>query len=203
LKKHNITVGVIMVKSKILFVSMRNSSRTQMAEGFCRAFYGDEVDVYSAGSDPQEIDPTTIDVMDEIGIDISKQTSNTLMDFISLDIDYVIMICGNFNACPIFIGGKKYFKKPLPDIYPFKGTEKEKIDILREIRDEIGDWVQDFHYYMNGEANILTITDCCELIGDEDDGCCNFKEDDDSCCDIRETNEDCCSTTDSTKDKES
>lgn len=182
-----------MAKSKILFVSMHNASRTQMAEGFCRAFYGDEVDVYSAGSDPQEIDQTTIDVMDEVGIDISKQTPNTLMDFMDLDIDYVIMMCGNFNACPIFIGGKNYFKKPMIDIYPFKGTETEKIELLREIRDEIGDWVQDFHYYMNGEANLLTITDCCELIGLEDDGCC----------DSGETNGDCCSPTDSTKDKES
>jgi arsenate reductase len=193
-----------MVKSKILFVSMRNASRTQMAEGFCRAFYGDEVDVYSAGSDPEKIDPTTIQVMAEVGIDISKQTSNTLMDLIDLEIDYVIMICGNFNACPIFMGGKNYFKKPIQDIYPFKGTETGKIELLREIRDEIGDWVQDFHYYMNGEDNILTITECCELIGADDDGCCNFEGDDDAtCCDLGETNEKCCSPTDSTKEKES
>ena len=193
-----------MVKDKILFVSLRNASRTQMAEGFCRAFYGDEVDVYSAGSDPQEIDPTTIQVMDEVGIDISKQTSNTLLDLKDLEIDYVIMICGNFNACPIFIGGKKYFRKPLMDIYPFKGTETEKIELLRKIRDEIGDWVQDFHYYMNGESNILTITDCCELIGAEDDGCCDSEGVDDvSCCDLGETNDDCCSPPDSARNKES
>jgi arsenate reductase (thioredoxin) len=183
-----------MVKDKILFVSVRNASRTQMAEGFCRAFYGDEVDVYSAGSDPQEIDPTTIQVMDEVGIDISKQTSNTLLDLKDLEIEYVIMICGNFNACPIFIGGKKYFRKPLMDIYPFKGTGTGKIELLRKIRDEIGDWVQDFNYYMNGEANILTITDCCELIGADDDVCCDSEGvDDGSCCDSGKTNDDCCS----------
>jgi arsenate reductase (thioredoxin) len=192
-----------MAKPKILFVSMYNASRTQMAEGFCKAFYGDEVDVYSAGSDPQEIDPTTIHIMNEVGIDISKQKSNTLLDLKDLEMDYVIMICGNFNACPIFIGGKNYFKKPLMDIYPFKGTEIEKIKLLREIRDEIGDWVQEFHYYMNDEANILNITECCELIGAEDDGCCNLEGDDGSCCDLGETNDDCCSPTDSTKDKES
>lgn len=189
-----------MVKPKILFVSVRNSSRTQMAEGFCRAFYGDEIDVYSAGSDPQEIDQTTIQIMDEVGIDISKHTSNTLLDFIGLDIDYVIMICGNFNACPIFMGGKNYFRKPLMDIYPFKGREKEKIELLREIRDEIGDWVQDFHYYMNDESNSLTIADCCEVIGADDDGCCDLEGYDDvSCCDSGDTNDDCCSPTDSTK----
>jgi arsenate reductase (thioredoxin) len=195
-----------MAKKRILFVSVRNSSRTQMAEGFCRAFYGDELDVYSAGSDPQEIDTTTIHVMDDVGIDISGQTSNTLLDFIDLEIDYVIMICGNeYNACPIYLGGKKYFKKTLKDIYPFKGTEKEKIDLLIEIRDEIGDWVQDFHYYMSGESNILTITDCCELLGD-DDGCCDLEGvDDGSCCDIGETNSDCCSvdSSDSNQEEES
>jgi arsenate reductase len=184
-----------MEKAKVLFVSVRNASRTQMAEGFCRAFYGDEIDVYSAGSNPQEIDPTTIHVMDEVGIDISKQTSNTLLDLRDLDIDYVIMICGNeYNVCPIFVGGKKYFKKPLKDIYPFKGTGTEKIELLREIRDEIGDWVQDFHYYMNGESNILSIADCCELLGGDDDGCCDLEGvDGGSCCDLGEANGDCCS----------
>ena len=192
-----------MVKDKILFVSVRNASRTQMAEGFCRAFYGDEVDVYSAGSDPQEIDPTAIQVMDEVGIDISNQTSKSLLDLKNLEIDYVIMICGNFNACPIFIGGKQYFRKPLMDIYPFKGTETEKIELLREIRDEIGDWVQDFNFLMNGEANILTLTDCCELIGADDDGCCDLEGiDDGSCCDLGDDNDECCSPDDSTKNND-
>ena len=91
--------------------------------------------------------------MAEVGIDISKQTSNSLTDFKDLEFDYVVMICGNeYNACPIFFGGKKLFQESLTDIYPFKGTETEKIELLREIRDEIGDWVQDFHYYMNGEV---------------------------------------------------
>ncbi len=195
-----------MEKAKILFVSIRNDSRTQMAEGFCKAFYEDEIDVYSAGSDPQEIDPTTIQVMDEVGIDISKQTSNTLLDLKDIEIDYVIMICGNFNVCPIYLGGVKYFKKPLKDIYPFQGTETEKIELLREIRDEIGDWVQDFHYYMNGESNTLTIADCCELLGTDDNGCCDSEgADEGSCCDIEESNGDCCSLdpSDSTQNKDS
>lgn len=195
-----------MAKVKILFVSIRNASRTQMAEGFCKAFYGDEIDVYSAGSDPQEIDPTTIHVMDEVGIDISKQTSKALLDLKGIEIDYVIMICGNeYNVCPIFVGGMKYFKKPLKDIYPFKGTETGKIELLREIRDEIGDWVQDFHYYMNGEAKILTVSDCCELLG-ADDGCCDSEGvGGGSCCDIGETDSECCSfdSSDSTQNKNS
>lgn len=186
---------IFLAKERILFVSIRNASRTQMAEGFCKAFYGDELDVYSAGSDPQDIDPTTIQVMAEVGIDISKQTSNTLLDFKDLEIDYVIMICGNeYNTCPIYLGGKKYFKKPLMDIYPFEGRESEKIELLSEIRDQIGDWVQDFHYYMGGEANVLSVSDCCELIGAADDGCCDLDGiNDGGCCDLGKTNSDCCS----------
>ena len=85
-----------------------------------------------------------------------------------------------------------------------KYPETEKIELLTEIRDEIGDWVQDFHYYMNGESNTLTITDCCELIGAEDDSCCDLNGvDDGSCCDSGETNGDCCSPSDSTQNKES
>lgn len=174
-----------------MFVSVRNASRTQMAEGFCKAFYGDEYDVYSAGSDPQKIDSATIHVMDEVGINISKQRSKSLMDFKDLEIDYIIMICGNeYNACPIFMGGKNYFKKQLKDIYPNKGTEK--IDILREIRDDIGDWIQDFHYYMNDEAKMLTISECCDLLG-ENGGCCDLEGiDDGGCCDTGETDINCC-----------
>lgn len=174
-----------------MFVSVRNASRTQMAEGFGKAFYGDEFDIYSAGSDPQEIDPTTIQIMDDIGINISKQTSNTLMDFKDLEIDYIIMICGNeYDVCPIFMGGKNYFKKQFNDIYPNKGTEK--INILREIRDDIGDWIQDFHYYMNDEGKTLTISECCDLL-DADGGCCDLKGvEKTSCCDTGETESNCC-----------
>ncbi|MGZ7096286.1 MAG: hypothetical protein ACXVHU_07440, partial [Methanobacterium sp.] len=76
--------------------------------------------------------------------------------------------------------------------------------LLREIRDEIGDWVQEFHYFMNGESNTLTIADCCELLGADDDSCCDSNRSDGGiCCDLGETNDDCCSPTDSTKDKES
>lgn len=193
-----------MGKAKVLLVSIRNASRTQMAEGFSKAFYGDEVDFYSAGSDPQEIDPTTIDVMAEVGIDISNQRSNTLLDMKDLEIDYVIMICGNeYKVCPIFVGGKNYFKKPLKDIYPFKGSESEKKELLREIRDEIGDWVQEFNYYINGDASILTMADCCELLG-ADEGCCDIDGvDEGSCCDPGQASDDCCSPSDYTKDKES
>jgi arsenate reductase len=174
-----------MTKEKILFICARNASRSQMVEGFFRNFYGDEFDVSSAGSDPQEIDPTTVQVMAEVGIDISKQTSTSLNEYKDQEFDYVVIICGNeYNACPFFFGGKKLFMECLTDIYPFKGTKTEEIELLREIRDEIGNWVQDFYNY-----KIYSSTDPKKL---EELECC---EETDDC--------ECCSPTDSTKDKKS
>ena len=153
---------------------VRNALRSQMVEGFFRNFYGDDFDVCSAGSDPQEIDPVAVQIMAEIGIDISKQTSNSLKDYEGQEFDYVVIICGNeYNACPFFFGGKETFIECIKDIYPFEGTETEKIELLREIRDEIGDWVQDFYNYKicNNSPKTSAGQECCEEINDNC-GCC-------------------------------
>jgi arsenate reductase len=174
-----------MTKEKILFMCARNASRSQMVEGFFRNFYGDDFHVFSAGSDPQEIDPIAVQVMAEVGIDISKQKSNSLKEYKDQEFDYVIIICGNeYNACPFFFGGKKLFMECLTDIYPFKGPTNEKIEILREIRDEIGDWVQDFYNYKicTKDTKISEEQECCE---ETDDGC------------------ECCAPIDSAKDRKS
>lgn len=159
-------------KKRVLFMCIHNNCRSQMAEGFFNDFYGENYDVYSAGSDPREIDHKTVQVMAEIGIDISMQTSNSLKEYNGHEFDYVITICGNpYKACPFFIGGKKYFKKPFVDVTAFKGTEEEKIEFLRDIRDEIGDWVQDLFNYQICGSNTKISADqpCCDLDGDD---CC-------------------------------
>ena len=175
-----------MAKERILFMCARNASRSQMVEGFFRDFYGDEFDAYSAGSDPQKIDPIAVQVMAEVGIDISKQTSNSLNDYKGQEFDYVIIICGNeYGACPFFFGGKKVFLECLKDIYPFNGPETEEIELLREIRDEIGDWVQDFF-----NKQIKT-----GLETRPKEGCCDPEESTDDC--------ECCGPTDSKQNKQS
>jgi arsenate reductase (thioredoxin) len=155
---------------RILFMCIHNASRSQMAEGFFRNFYGENYEVFSAGSEPREINQTAIQVMDEIGIDISKHTTNSLKDYEGREFDYVVTVCGNpYNACPFFVGGKKYFKKPFEDPSIFDGSEIEKIEYFRGIRDEIGDWIQDlYNYQINGKGT------------DEEDICCDT--DDDSFC---------------------
>jgi arsenate reductase len=142
-----------------------------MAEGFFRSFYGEKYEICSAGSEPQGIDPLAIDVMDEIGIDISQQTSNSLNDYHGQEFDYVITVCGEYGACPFFLGGKKYLIIPFQDPSTFVGTETEKIEFIREVRDEIGDWVQDLVNYDTflEDSNSDSESDCCDS---DDPNCC-------------------------------
>jgi arsenate reductase len=174
-----------MAKERVLFICINNSFRSQMAEGFFRSFYGEYYDVYSAGSDPKEVDSLAVQVMAEIDIDISKHTSNSLKDFEGQEFDYVITVCGNqYNACPFFIGGKKYFKQPFKDPSTLVGTGTEKMKIIMEIRDEIGDWIQDLHNYQICDHDI-------EKSGER------------NCCDLGEMADDCCCPLDSAKNKDS
>ncbi|MDO9043842.1 MAG: arsenate reductase ArsC [Methanobacteriaceae archaeon] len=137
-------------KERILFMCIHNAARSQMAEGFFQHFYGEEFDVFSAGSDPHEMESLAIDVMAEIEIEIeiSKQLSNSLKDYEDQEFDYVVTICGNpYNACPFFIGGKKYFKQPFDDLSSIEGNKEERVEFYRNMWDELGDWVQGLYNY--------------------------------------------------------
>ena len=155
---------------------IHNAARSQIAEAFFREFYGDDHDVYSAGSDPQDIDHHALQVMDEIDIDISHQTSNSLKDYEGLEFDYVITVCGNsYNACPFFVGGKKYFKQPFEDPSSFTGPEEERLVIFRQLRDELGDWVQDLYNYQIRDVKTCSKLKCCDIkpkSADSDESCC-------------------------------
>ena len=170
-----------MAKERILFMCINNSFRSQMAEGFFRSFYGEDYDVYSSGSDPTGLNPLAVELMAEIDIDISEHTSNSLKDFEGQEFDYVVTVCGNpYNACPFFVGGKKYFKQPFKD--PSTLIETEKIEVIKEIRDEIGDWIQDLYNY-----------EICDY---------NTKKNKEfSCCDLEEITDNCCCPPDSTENK--
>ncbi len=82
-----------MSKTKVLFLCTHNSARSQMAEGLLRFLYGDEYEVFSAGTNPTQVNPLAIKVMDEIGIDISGQYSKNLDVFKDVDIDLVVSVC--------------------------------------------------------------------------------------------------------------
>ena len=96
------------MKTRILILCTGNSCRSQMAQGFLQSF-DSELQVCSAGTEPaKQINPKAVQVMNEIGIDISKQTPIHVDQYIDEEWDYVITVCDDANeTCPVFIGKVK------------------------------------------------------------------------------------------------
>jgi arsenate reductase len=129
-----------MRKLKVLFLCTGNSCRSQMAEGLLRNAASDIFEVYSAGTKPKEVHPITISVMGEIGIDISKQRSKDISEYLDkTDFDYVITLCDKAKqTCPnILIENSKTEHWSFEDPAAFQGSEKKKIEKFRQTRDEI------------------------------------------------------------------
>ncbi len=130
-------------KKKLLFICTHNAVRSQMAEGLVNAFHGDRYEAYSAGTDPTGVNPLAIEVMGEIGVDISHHTSKSVDKFLDMEIDCVITVCDRAKeACPLFAGGKKIIHKSFEDPATINGTVEEKKHGFRRIRDAIKDWLE-------------------------------------------------------------
>jgi arsenate reductase len=124
---------------KILLLCTGNSCRSQMAEGFLRSF-DDDLQVFSAGTKPEKkINPLTLVVMEEAGIDLSGQKPDHVDRYISTSFDHVITVCDDAReSCPVFTGEVKHrhhigFEDPAA----FQGPEEEVLPVYRRIRDEI------------------------------------------------------------------
>jgi arsenate reductase len=129
----------------ILFVCTGNSCRSQMAEGLTRFFSGSAVDAYSAGTNPIGIVERTYKVMEEIGVDISGQTSDPLEMYIGQPFDYVITLCAHAEAiCPTWAGSGKRLHWPIADPYSVQGTEEHMMAAYRSARDAIRDELIEF-----------------------------------------------------------
>ena len=118
----------------VLFLCVHNAGRSQMAAGFAREMSGGRVEIYSGGSEPaDQVNPAAVEVMREVGIDISGYVPQRFTDALLDSVDVVVtMGCG--DTCP-FIPGKTYVDWPLDDP---KGQPPE---VVRRIRDEIRDRV--------------------------------------------------------------
>src|ERR1700739_2991044 len=131
--------GNEMKKMNILFVCVHNSARSQMAEAFLKLYGGDSFEVESAGLEPGTLNPLVVEAMQEIGIDISKNKTKRVFDFIrqSRRFHYVITVCDEASAerCPIFPGVVKRLHWSFEDPSIFQGTKEEKLAKIREIRD--------------------------------------------------------------------
>ncbi len=129
------------MKQKVLFLCTHNSARSQIAEGLLRTLYGNNYDAYSAGLEPTTLNPYAMEVMKEIGIDLSKQYSKSINDFKEIKFDFVVTVCDNAReACPFF-PGKKVIHKSFDDPVKFKGDIEEILEVFRSIRDEIKSWI--------------------------------------------------------------
>ena len=126
-------------KPRVLILCTGNSCRSHMAEGILRAAAGDFLEVHSAGSQPVGyVHQKAIEVLREIGIDISGHTSKHMNEFLDRNIDTVITVCGNADqACPLFSGQVHRHHWPFDDPAHASGTEKEITAEFRRVRDEI------------------------------------------------------------------
>ena len=135
------------MRKKILILCTGNSCRSQIAEGFLKSF-DSELEVYSAGTNPsKQVHPKAIQVMKEVGIDLSKNYPKMVDKFLNESFDFVITVCDNAKeTCPVFIGkvGKQLhigFEDPADAI----GTEEEILNTFRRIRDEIKNDFYEFY----------------------------------------------------------
>ena len=110
-----------------------------------RAEGGAGVEAFSAGVKPSSVRPEAIAVMWEIGIDISGQRSKSVEEFAGLSFDYVVTVCDNArDACPVFPGGTARLHWSLEDPAAVEGSEPERLEAFRRIRDQLRERVRAF-----------------------------------------------------------
>jgi len=135
------------MNKKILILCTGNSCRSQMAEGFLKSF-DSELEVYSAGTKPAErVNPKAIQVMQEMGIDISKNYPKDVEKFVNESFDYVITVCDNAKeTCPVFTGKVgQQLHIGFEDPAEATGTEEEVLAVFRRVRDEIKEKFWEFY----------------------------------------------------------
>ena len=136
----------------VLILCTGNSCRSHLAEGILREAAGSTLNVQSAGSKPAGfVHPLAIQVMQEIGIDISAHRSKSMEEFLRQSVETVITVCGNADqACPIFPGQVNRHHWPFEDPAKATGTTEHQLKIFRQVRDEIR---RVFNGYAAGRAD--------------------------------------------------
>ena len=133
------------MKQRVLILCTGNSARSQMAEGLLREMAGDRFEVVSAGVAPSHVRSEAIEVMREIGIDISSHRSKSVDGFTGQVFDYVITVCDNANQqCPIFPGKSKRIHWSIDDPAETTGDEDVRLAAFRSARDELRGRLESF-----------------------------------------------------------
>ncbi|MCX8094686.1 MAG: arsenate reductase ArsC [Caldisericia bacterium] len=129
-------------KKRVLFICTHNSARSQIAEGLINHFLKNKYIGFSAGTKPTNVNPLAIEVMKEIGIDISNYRSKSILEFKGEKFDYVVTVCDSAKEnCPFFPGAKEYLHYSFEDPSSFEGSKEEKLNKFREVRDKIKEFI--------------------------------------------------------------
>lgn len=122
----------------ILVLCTGNSCRSQIAEGFIRHYFGKSVHVYSAGIETHGVNPRAIATMAEIGIDISKHTSNHVDEYLDIPFDLILTVCDHAaEQCPVFPSKAHRLHENFPDPAKVQGSNEEIEAAFRSTRNQI------------------------------------------------------------------
>ena len=132
-----------MTRRRVLFLCTHNSARSQMAEGFLRAWAGDRFAVASAGTEATRVHPLALRAMAERGIDLGAHASKTLDGLLAEPWDYVITVCDSANErCPVFPARTMRLHWSFEDPSRAGGTDEERLQTFRRVRDQLLERIQ-------------------------------------------------------------
>jgi len=139
-----------MPKTRVLFLCTGNSARSQMAEAYLRKYADDRFEAHSAGLEPKGLNPLTVQVMDEVGLDISGYKSKGVDTYLGKVLfQYLVTVCDDADKnCPtVWPGVNKRLHWSFEDPAAFQGTDEEKLAKFRQVRDQIDEkikaWIAD------------------------------------------------------------
>jgi arsenate reductase len=131
-------------RRRVLFLCTHNSARSQVAEGLLRSFHGDRYEAFSAGTEATFVKESAIEVMAEIGVDISGQTSKTLDLYLEEPMDVVVTVCDSANeACPVFPNARERIHREFEDPSLVESPPEARREAFRRARDEIRAWIDE------------------------------------------------------------
>ena len=130
---------------RVLFVCTGNSARSQIAEALLKDYGGSDFQVFSAGTAPKGVNPYTVRVLDEVGIDWSGAMAKSVTEFVGQPFDYVITVCDRARqTCPVFPGSHNSLHWGLDDPAEVEGPDAAKLEAFRRTRTEVATRLRPF-----------------------------------------------------------
>jgi arsenate reductase len=140
---------------RVLFVCTGNSARSLLAEALLRHHGGDRFEVHSAGTEPKGVNPLTVRVLEESGLDASGLRSTSVDRYLGQRFDYVVTVCDQARqACPVFPGSHAALHWGYDDPAAVEGTEEERLAAFRTVFVQLGERIRQFASLAEREARV-------------------------------------------------